>query len=103
MGDEVSSVNAEIYERTLLSLKLAGILVKFSKAVGLGSGPTWLEMVLMLKAACARIGWTYSVGMIDARISSETPHRRQRNLLVYGVQIICVSDSGLIDRHTCHK
>ena len=27
-------MNAETYERTLLSLKLAGILVKFSKAVG---------------------------------------------------------------------
>ena len=46
-------MNAEKYKRTLLSLKLAGILVTFSKAVGLGLGPTWLET--------------------DARISSGTP------------------------------
>ena len=71
MGDEVSSVNAEKFGRTLLSVKLVVILVKFSNAVGFGSGPRWLEMVLMVKTPVLTL--TCCVGLIDAKISSDPP------------------------------
>ena len=71
MGDEVSSVNAEKLGRTLLSVKLTGICVKFSKALVLSPAPDrWLEMPLMAKIPVLTL--TCKIVLVDAKISLDS-------------------------------